>query len=120
MSALSSEQLKGQITSIPNELQKALEQQAKARIAVAHLESQVSKLQTELEVVDEQEDNDDAPEYDGLEDNLELLRMESAVERLKLKVTEAEDKAEIEFRKTTEKTTEALVKAALGTNPTVI
>jgi chromosome segregation ATPase len=119
MSILPSEQLKEQITSIPSELQKALEQQAKARMAVAHLEAQISKLEVEIERAGEEEDND-TPDYDGLEDNLELLRMESAVERLKLKVTEAEDKAEIAFRKTTEKITEALVKAALGTNPTVI
>ncbi len=114
MPALSSEQLKEQITSLPNELHKALEQQAKARMAVARLESQISKLEAEVEKEDEQDENDD------LEDNLELLKMESAVERLRLKVTEAEDKAEMAFRKTTEKTTEGLVKAAVGTNPTVI
>ena len=51
MSALSSEQLKEQITSVPNELQKALEQQAKARMAVAHLETQISKLESEIERV---------------------------------------------------------------------
>ena len=119
MSTLSSEQLKEQITSVPNELQKALEQQAKARMEVAHLEMQISKLEAEIEKTSE-EDKDNAPDYDDLENNLELLKMESAVERIKLKLTEAEDKAEIEFRRNTEKTTEALVKAALGTNPTVI
>ena len=109
MPTLSSEQLKEKITSVSNELQKALEQQAKARMAVAHLEAQISRLEAEIEGARNQEDDDDAPEYDGLEDNLSLLRLESAVDRLKLKVTEAEDKAEIAFRKSTEKTTEALV-----------
>ena len=85
MSALSSEQLEEQITSVPNELQKALEQQAKARMAVAHLETQISKLESEIERAGEQEDDADNPDNDGLEDNLELVRMESAVERLKVK-----------------------------------
>ncbi len=121
MPILSSEKLKEQITSIPSELQKAFEVQAKARMSVAHLEAQVDKLESEIERVSVQEDeNDDVPEYDDLEDNLELLRLESTIERLKLKVTQAEDRAEIEFRKSTEKTTDALAKAAVGTNPKVI
>lgn len=120
MPVLSSEQLREKIASVTSDLQKALEQQAKARIAVAHLEAQISKLEAEIERLGNKEDVRNTPDYDGLENSLELLRMESAVERLKLQVTEAEDKAEIAFRKTSEKTTEALVKAALGTNPTVI
>jgi len=121
MSAQSSEKLKEQIASIPNELQKALEIQAKARMLVAHLEAQVSKLESEAERVSGQENEDDGvPGYDDLENNLELLRLESAVERLKLKVTQSEDRAEIEFRKSTEKTTDALAKAAVGTNPKVM
>lgn len=117
MPVLSSEQLKEQITSLPNELHKALEQQAEARVAVSRLEAQITRLEAEVENADKQ---DDVPEYDELEDNLELLKMEFTVERLKLKVTEAEDKADIAFRKTTNKTTEALVKAAIGTDPMVI
>jgi hypothetical protein len=119
MSTSSSEQLKKQIGSIPGELQKALEQQAKARIAVAQLEAQVNILESEIERDDRYEEDDD-PEYDDLDNNLELLRLESKVERLKLHVTEAEDRAEMDFRKSTEKTTEALVKAAVGTNSKVM
>jgi hypothetical protein len=119
MSTSSSEQLKKQIGSIPDELQIALEQQAKARIAVAQLEALVNKLEPEIERDDGYEEDDD-PEYDGLDNNLELLRLESKVERLKLQVTEAEDRAEMDFRKSTAKTTEALVKAAIGTNSKVM
>lgn len=103
MSPLSSEQLKKQINTLPTELQKALEKQAKARIVVARLEAQISKLESEIGKEDEQDDNDSLPEYNDIKDNRELLKMEFAVERLKLKVTEAEDKAEMAFRKTTEK-----------------
>ncbi len=122
MSPLSSEQLKEQIAIIPSELRKALEQQAKTRMIFAHLQAQIDKLEAEIEQENDEEENDDFDDEENsdLDDNLELLKMESAVERIKLKLTEAEDRAEIDFRRTTEKTTEALVKAAVGTTPAVI
>ncbi len=121
MPVSSSDQLKEQIESIPVVLRKALEQQAKARIAVAHLEAQIGKLEAEIERENSQEDNDDDDsEYDELEDSLELIKLESNVERLKLQVTEAEDKAEMAFRASIAKTTEGQVKAAVGTDSTVM
>jgi len=121
MPVSSSDQLKEQIESIPATLRKALERQAKARIAVARLEAQINKLEAEIERENSQKENDSPePEYDSLEDELELLKLESNVERLKLQVTEAEDKAEMAFRESAAKTTEGQVRAAVGTDPTVM
>jgi len=119
MPASSSDRLKEQIESIPVMLRKALERQAKARIAVVHLEAQISKLEAEIEREDNQKDIDNF-ESDDLEGDLELLKLESNGERLKLQVTEAEDKVEMAFRASTAKTTEGHVRAAVGSDPTVI
>lgn len=120
MPKLSTDQLKEQIAIVPIELRKALEQQAKARMTVASLQSQIDKIEAEIEKVSEEDEYGDEIEGDDLEEDLALIKMESAIERLKLKLQEEEDKAEIAFRRSTEKTTEALVKAAVGTNPKVI
>ena len=119
MPASSSDQLKEQIESIPAMLRKALERQAKARIGVARLEIQISKLEAEIERENSLKDNDDL-EHDDLEDDLKLLKLESNVERLKLQATEAEDKAEMAFRASISKTTEGHVRAAVGNDATVI
>ena len=94
----SPDQLKEQIESIPVQLRKALDRQAKAFIAVARLESQRNKLEAELEGEDNEEDDEVEFEDDALEDDLQLLKLESTVERVKLRVAEAEDKAEMEYK----------------------
>ena len=120
MATSSTEQLKEQIESIPTILRQALERQAKARIEVARIEAQVDKLEAEIAREGGPNDDDNLDEGDDLEDDLALLKLESKLERLKLEVTEAEDKAELEFRESASKTTEGLVKAAVGNDPNVI
>lgn len=114
----SSEELREQIALLPNLLRKALEQQGKALIGVARLESRISKLEAEIE----SEDEDELPASvdSTIEDDLKLLKYESNVERLKLSVIEAEDKAEMAYREITAKSTEGQVKAAVGTDQSVI
>jgi predicted RNase H-like nuclease (RuvC/YqgF family) len=113
------DELKERILALPASLQEALERQAKAYIAVAHLEAQITKLEAEIERQEDQDNDLDNDESDSLEDNLEFARLEAKVERLKLKVSETEDRAEMAFR-ALGKTTDAQVKAAVGSNLDVI
>jgi len=113
------DELKERIAALPASLQEALERQAKAYIAVARLEAQKTKLEAEIQRQEAQDSDSDNDESDSLENNLELARLEANVERLKLKVTETEDRAEMAFR-ALGKTTDAQVRAAVGSNPDVI
>ena len=120
MTTSSVDRLKEQIESIPATLSKALERRAKAQIEVARLKRRISKLEAEIEREVDEDDNDEADESDGLEDELALLKIESEFKTIKLQVSEAEDKAEMEFRSSAPKPTNEHVKAAVGSDPEVI
>ena len=114
---LATNELKERIQSLPAELRKALERQARAKIEIARLEAQIERLQSELiKRIAQKENEDDSLGDDSFEDDLELFNLESAVKHLKLEVTEAEDKAEIEIRRSPVKITEGHVKSAVGTD----
>ena len=120
MPVLATDELKERIQSLPTDLRKALERQARAKIEIARLEAQIEKLQAQIDKDDNSnEDDEDSSSNVSLEDDLELLRLESAVKHLKLELSEAEDKAEIEIRRSAGKVTEAHVKAAVGIDPNV-
>lgn len=123
MPALASNELKERIQSFPAELRKCLEQQAKARIEIAHLKAQIDKLQAEIDeekgLRDEDEVENDSVVNDYLDEDLEQLKLESAVKRLKLELIEAEDRAEMEIRQSSGRVTEGHVKAAIGTDQNV-
>ncbi len=98
----------------------ALERQAKARIVVARLEAQIVKLSAQMELEDGNSNGTDYESGDfDLENDLALINLETKIERLKLELAEAEDKAEIEFRASETRVTEGYVKAYLGSNPIV-
>ncbi len=122
MAKLSIDELKEQIAVIPLELRKALEQQANQRLTVSDLQSQIEKIEAEIEKTNENDDGEYEDEIEGfdLAEDLGLLKMESNIERLKLKLQEEEDRVEIAFRRGAGKATEALVRAAVGTNTKVI
>src|SRR5262245_31497530 len=82
------DELKERIRALTASHQKTLERQAKAYIAVAHLEALITKLEAEIERQEDQGNDLDNDESDSLEDNLEIARLEAKVERLKLKVSE--------------------------------
>lgn len=119
MTTSSVDKLKEQIESIPATLSNALERRAKAQIEVARLKRQISKLEAEIEREGNEDDNDEADDSDDLEDELALLKLESEFKTLKLQVSEAEDKAEMEFRSSAPKPTNEHVKAAVGSDPEV-
>jgi hypothetical protein len=112
-------ELKERIAAPPASLQEALERQAKAYIAIVRLEAQIAKLEAEIQRQEDTDDDHDNDESDSLEDNLDVARLDAKVERLKLKVSETEDRAEMNFR-ALGKATDAQVKAAVGSNPDVI
>jgi chromosome segregation ATPase len=115
MAASSVDQLKEQIETLPATLRAALERQARARIAVAQLEAQIDKLEAKIAYESSERNGED----NDLEGELALLKLETTLERIKLRLAEAEDEAELEFRSSALKTTEGHVKAAVGTDQTV-
>lgn len=127
---------KDKIENLPTLLRTALERRAKARIAVARFEAQLTKLKAQLALQsDEEDENGEGVDSeiganelgvgpnplvdDGLENDSALTNLESKLEHLKLELTEAEDKAEIDFRASENRVTESYVKAAVGTNVNV-
>ncbi len=119
MDTSATDQLKERIEALPGTLRAALERQAKARIEVARIEARMDKLEAEIARETIEIDGEDDVSFDnGLEDDLALLKLETASERVKLQMTEAEYKAEMEFRSSM-KTTEGHVKAAVGVDPVV-
>jgi chromosome segregation ATPase len=112
---ISLEQLKEQISTIPEQLKDALVKQVNAKLEVSRLEAQVDRLKSQLEEQREDEETDDSSE----DDDVGLIKLETKLERLKVKLCEAENRVELEFRRGAEKTTEGRVKAEVGNNPEV-
>ncbi|MDQ1610427.1 MAG: hypothetical protein QOG00_358 [Pyrinomonadaceae bacterium] len=112
---ISLEQLKGQITVLPDQLRDALIKQVNAQLEVIRIEAQVDKLKSQLEEQREDEETDDG----GEDDDVGLIKLETKLERLKVKLCEAENRVELEFRGKSLKTTEGRVKAEVGSNQEV-
>jgi chromosome segregation ATPase len=112
---ISLEQLKEQINALPEQLKDALIKQVNARLEVLRLEGQVDKLKSQLEEQHEDEETDDSSE----DDDVGLIKLETKLEKLKVKLCEAEDKVELEFRRENPKTTEGYVKATVGNDKEV-
>lgn len=117
MSAINS--LKEKVENLPLLLRAALERQAKARIAIARLETQIAKLEARKEHQDVDSIEAGNSTDDVLDDDVALIKLDTTLERLKLDVAEAEDKAELDFRLSESRVTEGYVKAAVGSNATV-
>lgn len=112
---MSLEQLKEQINALPEQLKDALIKQVNAQLEMSQLEGQIDKLKSHLDEQREDEETDDSSE----DDDVGLIRLETKLERLKLKLYEAENRVELEFRSKTAKTTEGRVKAEVGNNQEV-
>jgi hypothetical protein len=98
---------KEKVEGLPSLMRIALERQAKARIVVARLEAQIVKLSAQMELEDGNSNGTDYESGDfDLENDLALINLETKIERLKLELAEAEDKAEIEFRASETRVTE--------------
>jgi chromosome segregation ATPase len=105
------EELKEEIYSLPDKLNRALERKVKAQVEVSRLETEVEKLEVRLKQEKEQseaQDNDDNEDEDT-----ELIEMEAELKKLKVQLDEAESRAELDFRRNTPKTTENQVKATV-------
>ncbi len=118
ITVLSLDELKEQIRALPDKLREALERQAKATMTVAHLETRMDRLQAEIDSERGEIEEENAVNRD-FENDLELLKLESTAKHLKLEVAEAENKAEIEIRRSSGRVTEGHVKAAVGTDSDV-
>jgi hypothetical protein len=118
MSNMTVEELKEQLTLLPDQFRQALVRETEARFKADRLEASVEKLREKLKHQDEDDNNE--PEDEGSEDDdTELIKLESAHDRLKVKLQSAEDKAEIAFRRENPKATNEHVKAAVGNNSEV-
>lgn len=109
------EELKEEISSLPEQYKKALEKQTQKILEVEKLERDISKLKRTLSLENETETNED---FDDTDD-IELIDLETSLEKLKLKLAQTEYQVELNARKTTEKVTESHVKALIGTNEEV-
>lgn len=109
------DELKTQIELLPQQLRDALERKARANLGVTRLEEEVDKLKAQIKADDEEEE----PEDEDEDNNVELIKLEAKQERLKVKLGEAEDKAELQFRRETPKATDSYVKAAVGNDSQV-
>src|ERR1700749_1847125 len=112
------DELKEQLTLLPEQLKQALSREAEARFKADSLENSIAKLKETLK--DQNEENDEGePEEESEDDDIELIKLESEHDRLKAKLDAAQDKAEIEFRRDNPKATNEYVKAAVGNNTEV-
>lgn len=112
------EELKEQLTVLPEQLKQALSREAAARFKGDRLEDSIEKLKENLKnQVDENVEGE--PEEEIEDDDIELIKHESEYDRLKAKLDAAQDKAEIEFRRDNPKATNEHVKAAVGNNTDV-
>ena len=109
------DELKEQIALLPGQLGDALNRQVRAQLEVNKLQEQVVKVKARLK----EQSAEEEPEEEVEDENIELIKLESNLERLKVKLGEAEDRAEVEFRRETPKATESHVKAAVGNNAEV-
>jgi hypothetical protein len=108
------DELKEQIAILPTQLREALNKQIRAQLEVNKFQEQVERLKATLK---EQSDEEEPEESE--DENVELIKLESKLDRLKIKLSEAEDRAELDFRRETPKATESHVKAAVGNNTEV-
>jgi hypothetical protein len=113
------EDLKEQLTLLPDQLKHALAREAEARFKADRLEESVLKLRERLKSQEAEKDDDGEPDEDSEDDDIELIKIESDRDRLKAKLVAAEDKAEIAFRRENPKATNEHVKAAVGNDEDV-
>lgn len=105
------EELKEEIYSLPDKLNQVLERKVKAQVEVSRLKTAVEKLEERLK--QEKEQSEDQGNDDTDDEDTELIEMEAELKKLKVKLDEAESKAELDFRLNTLKTTENQVKATV-------
>lgn len=112
------DELKEQLTVLPEQLKQALSREAAARFKADRIEDLIDKLKEKLKKQNEENDEDE-PEEESEDDDIELIKLESEHDRLKAKLDAAQDKAEIDFRRDNPKATNEHVKAAVGNNTEV-
>lgn len=105
------EELKEEIYSLPDKLNRALERKVRAQVEVSRLETAVEKLEVRLKQEKEQSESQDND--DNEDEDTELIEMETELKKLKVQLDEAESRAELDFRRNTPKTTENQVKATV-------
>jgi hypothetical protein len=118
MSTMTIEELKEQLALLPDQFRQALARETEATFKANRLETSVEKLRERLKSQNKEEDEDE-PEEDGEGDDVELIKLESAQDRLKVKLQGEEYKAEMAFRRDFPKATNEHVKAAVGNTPEV-
>lgn len=112
--------LRERIEALPDELRDALERAAKCRRLVAEIqqEIEVEKRLADAELVSE--DDADATMRSQYEQELATQQFAVEVERIKLRLAEAENTAEVAFRERVVKPTDTYVRAAVGADPRVV
>jgi hypothetical protein len=113
------EELKEQIAILPNQVHEALERKVHVQMEASRLEDEIEKLEEQLKEEQEAESEEDEEENEDGDENIELINLEAELERLKVRLCEAEDRVELEFRRQTPKATDSYVKAAVGNDPEV-
>jgi hypothetical protein len=111
------DELKEQIILLPEQLKRALCQEAEAKFKADSLADSIDKLREKLK--EQNEENDEKVDEEEEDDNVELIKLESKHDRLKVKLDEAHGKAELKFRRDNPKATNEHVKAAVGTDSEV-
>lgn len=112
------EELKEHLTLLPDQFRQALARETEATFKANKLEASVEKLRDRLKSQSKEEDEDE-PDDDSEDEDAELIKLESAHDRLKVKLQGAEYKAEMAFRREYPKATNEHVKAAVGNTPEV-
>lgn len=110
------DELKEELVSFTEEYQKALERQTETVLEYERLENDLKKLENELLLVNEIEEENSSETED---ENLELIDLEAKLEKLKLELTYAESEVELEVRKTHPRATESHVKSLVGIDQNV-
>lgn len=109
-------QLKEEIGMLPPQYEKALENQTVTTLNLEKLEQGLEKLEKELSVSKAVDETDLDDNY---ESDIEFIDLETQQDKLKLKLSETEEKTEIEIRISHEKITENYVRALVGQNEEV-
>jgi hypothetical protein len=109
-------ELKEELSVLPNQYKQALETQTQTILKVEKLKREISKLK---ETLSSENETDETELIDETDDNIEVINLETNLEKLKLKLAQTEDGVELNVRKTSEKVTESYVKALVGTDEKV-
>ena len=104
-------ELEKQIVELPAKYENALRKQTETIIEVKRLEFEVEKLQRQLTKEEENNGNDSSEETDE-----NLINSDTNLEKLKLQLSESENKVKLQVRISNAKVTESHVKALVGTD----